>query len=63
VVDLAYFPDARPTALVLAARTAGCRVVVDGLDALVRQGAASFELWTGLEAPVGEMRAALGLEG
>jgi shikimate dehydrogenase len=61
VVDLAYHPDGRPTALVSAARAAGCRIVVDGLEALVRQGAASFELWTGLEPPVGAMRAALGL--
>jgi len=61
VVDLAYYADGRPTALVSAAREAGCRVVVDGLEALVRQGAASFELWTGVEAPVGAMRAALGL--
>jgi shikimate dehydrogenase len=62
VVDLAYFPDGRPTALVTAARDAGCRLVVDGLEGLVRQGAASFELWTGREAPVDAMRAALGLE-
>jgi shikimate dehydrogenase len=62
VVDLAYFPDGRQTALVTAAREAGCRLVVDGLEGLVRQGAASFELWTGREAPVGAMRAALGLE-
>jgi len=62
VVDLAYFPDGRPTALVAAARKAGCRLVVDGLEGLVRQGAASFELWTGREAPVDAMRAALGLE-
>jgi len=62
VVDLAYFADGRPTELVLAAREAGCRLVVDGLEALVRQGAASFELWTGREAPVDAMRAALGLE-
>jgi shikimate dehydrogenase len=61
VVDLAYYPDGRPTALVAAAHSAGCRLVVDGLEALVRQGAASFELWTGMEAPVGAMRAALGL--
>jgi shikimate 5-dehydrogenase len=27
----------------------------------VRQGAASFRLWTGIEAPVDVMRAALGL--
>jgi shikimate dehydrogenase len=62
VVDLAYRSDGRPTALVAAARAAGCRLVVDGLEALVRQGAASFELWTGLAAPVEEMRRALGLE-
>jgi shikimate dehydrogenase len=62
VVDLAYLPDGRPTALVAAARAAGCRVVVDGLEALVRQGAASFRLWTGVEPPVESMRAALGLD-
>jgi shikimate dehydrogenase len=61
VVDLAYRADGRPTALVAAARAAGCEVV-DGLEALVRQGAASFELWTGRSAPVGAMRSALGLE-
>jgi len=61
VVDLAYRADGRPTALVAAARAAGCEVV-DGLEALVRQGAASFELWTGRPAPVGAMRSALGLE-
>jgi shikimate dehydrogenase len=61
VVDLAYRADGTPTALVAAARAAGCEVV-DGLEALVRQGAASFELWTGRPAPVGAMRSALGLE-
>jgi shikimate dehydrogenase len=61
VVDLAYYADGRATALVAAARAAGCEVV-DGLDALVRQGAASFRLWTGLAAPVGAMRSALGLD-
>jgi shikimate dehydrogenase len=61
VVDLAYRADGRPTALVAAARTAGCEVV-DGLEALVRQGAASFELWTGVEPPVAAMRAAVGLD-
>jgi shikimate dehydrogenase len=60
VVDLAYRGDGRPTALVEAARAAGCKVV-DGYEALVRQGAASFELWTGRPAPVGAMRSALGL--
>jgi len=63
VVDLAYYADGRPTRLVQAAREARCREIVDGLEALVRQGAASFELWTGVEAPVGAMRAALGLDG
>jgi len=58
VVDLAYRADGRPTALVEAAREAGCEVV-DGLEALVRQGAASFELWTGVPAPVDVMRAAV----
>jgi shikimate dehydrogenase len=60
VVDLAYRGDGRPTALVEAARAAGCEVV-DGYEALVRQGAASFELWTGLPAPVHAMRSAIGL--
>jgi shikimate dehydrogenase len=60
VVDLAYHADGRETALVAAARAAGCEVV-DGLEALVRQGAASFERWTGRPAPVGAMRSALGL--
>jgi shikimate dehydrogenase len=56
VVDLAYGPE--ETALVAAARAAGC-VVVDGLEALVRQGAESFRLWTGLEPPLDVMRAAV----
>jgi shikimate dehydrogenase len=56
VVDLAYGPE--ETALVTAARAAGCDVI-DGLEALVRQGAASFHLWTGLESPVEVMRAAI----
>jgi shikimate dehydrogenase len=56
VVDLAYGPE--ETALAAAARAAGCRVV-DGREALVRQGAASFRLWTGLEPPVDAMRAAV----
>ena len=59
VVDLAYNADGSDTALVAAARSAGCAVVVDGLEILLRQGAASFERWTGLPAPVEAMRAAL----
>jgi shikimate dehydrogenase len=58
VVELAYSPDGADTALVAAARAAGCEVV-DGLEALVRQGARSFELWTGVAAPVAVMRNAV----
>ena len=56
VVDLAYGP--LETALVAAARLAGCEVV-DGREALGRQGAASLRLWTGLEPPVDVMRRAV----
>ena len=56
VVDLAYGEE--ETALVTAARAAGC-TVIDGREALVRQGAASFRLWTGLEPPLDAMRAAV----
>ena len=59
VVDLAYRPNGEPTALVAAARAAGCETVVDGLEILVRQGAASFERWTGIAAPADVMRAAV----
>jgi shikimate dehydrogenase len=58
VVDLAYYGDGRETALAAAARAAGADVI-DGLDALVRQGAPAFELWTGVPAPVEAMRAAV----
>lgn len=59
VVDLAYLPDGGDTALVAAAKAAGCEIVVDGLDVLLHQGAASFERWTRLPAPLVAMRAAL----
>jgi shikimate dehydrogenase len=62
VVDLAYRPDRRPTALVEAARAAGSKTV-DGLEVLVRQGAESFERWTGVAAPIGVMRSVLRLSG
>jgi shikimate dehydrogenase len=58
VVDLAYYGDGRPTSLVRAARERGCRTL-DGLEVLVAQGAASFERWTGVPAPVEVMRGAL----
>jgi shikimate dehydrogenase len=55
LVDLPYPGSATASA----ARESGARVV-DGLDVLVAQGAASFELWTGVPAPVEVMRAAVG---
>jgi shikimate dehydrogenase len=57
LIDLPY-PE---TATGRAAREAGARVIT-GLEVLVAQGAASFELWTGMPAPVEVMRAAVGLE-
>ena len=59
VVDLAYHPDGRETALIAAARAIDCHPCVDGLDVLLAQGAASFERWTGDAAPLAAMRAAL----
>jgi shikimate dehydrogenase len=56
LIDLPY----PRTATAEAAAAAGARVL-DGLEVLVAQGAASFELWTGRAAPVDVMRAALGL--
>jgi shikimate dehydrogenase len=56
LVDLPY-PD---TATADAARRAGAEVV-SGLEVLLAQGVAAFELWTGVEAPVAVMRDALGL--
>jgi shikimate dehydrogenase len=58
VVDLPYRVDGRPTALVRTALGAGCEVI-DGLEVLVRQGAASFERWTAVPAPVDVMRRVL----
>ena len=55
VIDLPYYGDGSETALVAAARAAGSRVVVDGFEVLARQGAAAFELWTGLAAPLDVM--------
>jgi shikimate dehydrogenase len=54
LVDLPY-PETETAA---AARRAGARVV-GGLDVLVAQGAAAFELWTGVPAPLDVMRAAV----
>lgn len=56
VIDLVYRP--RPTPLLRAA-AAGGLVTHDGLEMLVRQGAAAFAAWTGREAPLAAMRAAV----
>jgi shikimate dehydrogenase len=55
VVDMVY--GAEPTALLEAAAAAGA-ATVDGIEVLVRQGALSLRIWTGLEAPLAAMRAA-----
>jgi shikimate dehydrogenase len=54
LIDLPY-PE---TATAKASREAGA-TVVDGLEVLVAQGAAAFELWTGVSAPVDVMRRAV----
>ncbi|MBU4211507.1 MAG: shikimate dehydrogenase [Kiritimatiellae bacterium] len=56
VYDLIYmFPE---TVLMRAAREAGARTS-NGLGMLMHQGALSFSIWTGREAPVAVMRCAL----
>jgi shikimate dehydrogenase len=54
LIDLPY----PATATARDAEQRGARVL-DGLDVLVAQGAASFEAWTGVPAPVDVMRAAV----
>ncbi len=55
MVDLAYGPI--ETELTRVARAQGA-TVVDGLEVLVHQGAASLRIWTGLEPPIETMRRA-----
>jgi shikimate dehydrogenase len=55
VVDLVYRDGG--TELLRQAGRQGCRCV-DGLEILVRQGARSFQIWTGRDAPVDVMRRA-----
>jgi shikimate dehydrogenase len=57
VVDMVYRDGG--TRLLEAARTRGADVI-DGLEILIAQGAASFERWTGRTAPREAMRAAVG---
>ncbi len=53
VVDLVY--GSTETGLVRAAKGRGAKTI-DGLEILVRQGAESLRLWTGLEPPLATMR-------
>jgi len=55
VFDIVYNP--LPTRLLREAKTAGAQTI-DGLEMLVRQGAASFEIWTAVKPPVEKMRTA-----
>ena len=55
VVDLVYRSGSTP---LLAAATAHGSRTLDGVAILVAQGALSFELWTGRQAPVEVMRSA-----
>ncbi len=56
VMDIVYAP--LQTKLLKLAEKAGC-VTVNGLEMLLYQGVAQFELWTGLKAPVEVMREVL----
>ncbi len=53
VVDLVY--SRSPTALIRAAGERGVETI-DGLEVLVRQGARSFRIWTGIDPPLEAMR-------
>ena len=55
VMDIVYNPV--ETKLVQDARAAGAKVI-NGVEMLLHQGAASFEIWTGCKAPVDVMRTA-----
>jgi shikimate dehydrogenase len=52
VMDIVYQP--LQTRLLREAEAHGC-ATIDGLQMLIHQGAAQFELWTGLEAPADVM--------
>lgn len=59
VMDMIFNPPLTP--LLRAARAHGCSVL-NGLSMLLYQGTLAFELWTGQNAPVEVMRAALDLK-
>jgi shikimate dehydrogenase len=56
VYDLVYDPPETP--LLRRAKERGCRTQ-NGVGMLLYQGCIAFEIWTGLAAPVEEMRKAL----
>jgi shikimate dehydrogenase len=56
VMDIVYAP--LETRLLREAKSAGCEII-NGLSMLLYQGVAQFEAWTGQEAPIEIMRAAL----
>jgi shikimate dehydrogenase len=58
VVDLVYRADGGPTPVAAWAARGGAEVV-GGLEVLVRQGARSFRLWTGIDPPLETMRQAV----
>ncbi len=55
VMDCIYTP--RQTCFLKEAAVAGCETI-DGLSMFIHQGIFQFELWTGIKAPVEEMRQA-----
>ena len=59
VFDMVYAPP--ETALLRAARARGLRAAT-GLEMLLEQGEAAFQLWTGEHPPIAAMRAALALD-
>lgn len=56
VMDIVYVPAT--TRLLADAQRSGC-IAINGLEMLLYQGVAQFELWTGLPAPVEVMRQVL----
>jgi shikimate dehydrogenase len=56
VLDIVYNP--LETKLLADAREVGAKTI-NGIDMLIYQGAASFELWTGKKAPIDVMKNAV----